>query len=153
MRTVFRGGTLFDGTGAPPASADVVVEDGRFVDVGAGLDGDVAIDVSGKALLPGLIDCHVHVVVDHVDMMRHLQEPYSYRFYKIARNLEAILRVGVTTVRDAAGADMGIKQAVADGLINGPRMHIAIALLSQTGGHSDSWMPSGCTLDVIRDNP
>ena len=60
---------------------------------------------------------------------------------------------GVTTVRDAGGADLGIKQAVADGLIPGPRMQISIEMLSQTGGHGDGWMPSGNTLTFILGHP
>lgn len=142
-RTLFLGGSVFDGTGAPPAAADVVVEDGRFVAVGSGLDGDDAIDVTGRTLLPGLFDCHTHVLISHVDVWRHLNTPFSYVFYQAVRNLEATLRVGITTVRDAGGADLGMKQAVADGLIAGPRLRISLTMLSQTGGHGDDWLPSG----------
>jgi imidazolonepropionase-like amidohydrolase len=140
---LFLGGSVFDGTGAPPAAADVVVEDGRFVAVGSGLDGDDAIDVTGRTLLPGLFDCHTHVLISHVDVWRHLNTPFSYVFYQAVRNLEATLRVGITTVRDAGGADLGMKQAVADGLIAGPRLRISLTMLSQTGGHGDDWLPSG----------
>ena len=148
-RILFHGGDVFDGTGTAPAPADVVVHEGRFVDVGSDLDGDVAVDVSGRTLLPGLMDCHVHVVIDHVDVVRHLATPFSYRFYVAQRNLARILDCGITTIRDAAGADLGMKQAVADGLIRGPRMFVALALLSQTGGHGDGWLPSGACLDIL----
>jgi N-acyl-D-aspartate/D-glutamate deacylase len=57
-RTLLRGGLVFDGTGAPPAEADLLVEDGRILEVGPGLDGDEAVDVGGRHLLPGLFDCH-----------------------------------------------------------------------------------------------
>jgi hypothetical protein len=53
-RTLFSGGRVVDGTGADPAEADVVVEDGRILEIGPSLDGDERVDVSGKALLPGL---------------------------------------------------------------------------------------------------
>jgi imidazolonepropionase-like amidohydrolase len=142
-RTVFRGGLVFDGTGTAPASADVAVEDGRIVDVGTGLDGDEAVECSGKTLLPGLFDCHTHVMVSHIDEWRYVQTPFSYRFYEAARNLGATLRAGITTVRDAGGADLGVKRALEDGLIDGPRMHISIRMLSQTGGHGDDWYPFG----------
>lgn len=142
-RTVFRGGRVFDGTGAPTRDADVLVEDGAIREVGTGLDGDAAVDVSGKTLLPGLFDCHVHVAFSHVDMWRHIQTPFSLRFYEAAQNLAATLRGGVTSIRDAGGADLGVKTAVQSGLIRGPRMQIAIKMLSQTGGHGDGTMPSG----------
>jgi len=141
-RTVFRGGRVFDGT-ATLASADVVVEDGRIVDVGPGLDGDEAVELAGRAVLPGLLDCHTHVVIDRIDFMRELETPFSYWFYVAIENLRKTLAIGITTVRDAAGADLGIKMAVEDGLIAGPRLRIAITALSQTGGHGDGWMPSG----------
>ena len=66
-RTVFTGGRVFDGTGAPLAEADVAIEDGRIVEVGPGLDGDEGVDCSGKALLPGLFDCHVHLASRYED--------------------------------------------------------------------------------------
>jgi imidazolonepropionase-like amidohydrolase len=61
-------------------------------------------------------------------------------------NLRRTLATGITTVRDAGGADLGVRQAVEDGLIAGPRMKIAISMLSQTGGHFDGWM--ACGLDL-----
>jgi len=142
-RTVFRGGRVFDGTGAPPETADLVVEDGRIVDVGPGLDGDEAVELDGRTLLPGFFDCHTHVMVSHIDLWRQVQTPFSYQFYEAAANLLATLRIGITSVRDAGGADLGVKQAVANGLIAGPRMRISIRMLSQTGGHGDDWYVSG----------
>ena len=53
------------------------------------------------------------------------------------------LRERVVAARDAGGADLGIQRAVDDGLIDGPRMRIAITVLSQTSGHGDGWLPSG----------
>jgi imidazolonepropionase-like amidohydrolase len=149
MRTLFAGGRVFDGTGAPFADADVAVEDGRIVEVGSGLDGDELIDVSGMSLLPGLFDCHTHVTLSHIDIWRLLQTPFSYRFYEAIRNLEATLRIGITTVRDAGGADLGLKQAVEDGLVRGPRLQISITMISQTGGHGDGWMPSGSRVQLF----
>src|SRR5918911_1132642 len=108
VRTVFSGGRVFDGTGSPPREADVVVEDGRIVDVGASLDGDESVAVAGRCLLPGLFDCHTHVAFSTLDLMKRLETPFSYRFYEAARNLLRTLRLGITTVRDAGGADLGI---------------------------------------------
>src|SRR5580692_12954537 len=147
-RTVLYGGRVFDGTGSPVADGDVAFEDGRIVAVGTGLDGDDGVDVAGCTLLPGLFDCHVHVTSSGTDFLRRLQQPFSYQFYEAARNLAATLDCGITTVRDAGGADLGIQRAVEDGLIDGPRMRIAITILSQTAGHGDGWLPSGVVLDV-----
>ena len=83
-RRVFRGGNVFDGTGAGPAPADVAVEDGRIVDVGPGLDGDEAVDLTGTTLLPGLFDCHVHVAVSHLDAARISRTPTSVRILETA---------------------------------------------------------------------
>jgi imidazolonepropionase-like amidohydrolase len=157
MRTLFTGGKVFDGTGGEVATGDVLIEDGRIVEVGTGLDGDESVDVGGKTLLPGLFDCHVHPLMSQLDLMRNFQTPFSYKYFKCAENLETTLRLGITTIRDAGGSDLGIKQAVQDGLINGPRMHISIVMLSQTGGHGDSWMPCGAhvsprTVDPGRPN-
>jgi len=142
-RTVFRGGLVFDGSGAPPEPADLVVEEGRIVDVGPGLDGDEAVELDGRTLLPGLFDCHTHVMLSHIDLWRQVQTPFSLQFYEAAANLLATLRVGITSIRDAGGADLGVKEAVAKGLIPGPRMRISIRMLSQTGGHGDDWYVSG----------
>ncbi|WP_134731198.1 metal-dependent hydrolase family protein [Amycolatopsis nivea] len=152
-RTLFTGGTVFDGTGSAPAPADVVVEDGRIVEVGTGLDGDRAVDCAGAMLLPGMFDCHVHVTVSDLGLLQRVQKPFSYQFYEAARNLWTTLKLGITTVRDAAGADLGIKQAVADGLIPGPRLEIAIGLISPTGGHGDGWMPSGHCVPLSLPHP
>jgi imidazolonepropionase-like amidohydrolase len=152
-RVLFAGGRLFDGTGAAPEAADVVVEDGRFAAVGSGLDGDEVVDCSGATLLPGLFDCHVHVMISSVDPVRIAQTPFSYPFYQAVGNLRATLDAGITTVRDAGGADLGLKRAVEDGLVAGPRMQISIAMVSQTGGHGDGWMPSGVELGLLVPHP
>ena len=141
-RVVLRGGRVFDGTGADPAWADVAVDDGRIVGLGTGLDGDEEIDVRDRTILPGLFDCHTHVTLTNVDLWGAVQRPFSLQFYEAARNLQATLAIGITTIRDAGGADLGIKQALAEGLIAGPRMQISIVMLSQTGGHGDDWFPS-----------
>jgi imidazolonepropionase-like amidohydrolase len=150
-RTLFHGGELFDGTGAEPRAADVVVEHDRIVSVGAAGtgDGDDSVDLAGHTLLPGLFDCHVHVVFSGFDVLRALQQPFSYRFFLAAQNLETTLRAGVTSVRDAAGADAGVKRAVEDGLVAGPRLQISIDMLSQTGGHGDEHFPCGFNVPLL----
>ena len=152
-RIVFRGGRLFDGSGTDPAPADVAVEGERIVAVGRGLDGDRAVDVTGRTLMPGLFDCHVHVTVSRFDPWRQLNTPFSLQFYEAGRNLAATLRAGITTVRDAGGADLGIKQAVERGLIAGPRLQLSLAMLSQTGGHGGCWYPAGVEVPFFVPHP
>lgn len=152
-RTVLHGGLVFDGTGSAPARADVVISGGRIVAVGTGLDADAGVDVTGQTVLPGLFDCHVHVTSSGVDVMQRLNQPFSYEFFAAARHLRDTLATGVTTVRDAGGADAGLRQAVVDGLVTGPRMLIAISIIGQTGGHSDGWLPSGCDLPFAQPHP
>jgi imidazolonepropionase-like amidohydrolase len=151
-RLVLGGGVVFDGR-SEPSPADVCIQDGRIVDVGARLDGDERLDVGGHVLLPGLFDCHTHVMLSTVDHWRILQQPFSYQFYEAARNLAATLDVGITTARDAGGADMGVKRAQADGLIRGPRLQISVRMVSQTGGHGDDWFASGVEVPLFARHP
>jgi imidazolonepropionase-like amidohydrolase len=142
-RTLFSGGRVFDAVSGEARDADLVIEDGRIVDVGAGLDGDHSVDASGRTLLPGLFDCHTHVAYTHIDTMQAIQTPFSLRFYEAEVNLGKTLDLGITTIRDAGGADLGMKEAVERGIIRGPRMQISLTMISQTGGHGDEWMPFG----------
>ena len=153
VRTVFANGQVFDGSGADPAAADVVVSDGRILDVGPGLDGDEVVDCSGATVLPGLIDAHVHLLFSQVNPMKTLQTPFSYPYYEAVGNMRATLDCGITTVRDAGGSDLGVKEAVANGLVPGPRVQIAVSMLSQTGGHGDGWYPSGCSVSLVQPHP
>lgn len=152
-RILFHGGTLFDGSTSEPSIGDVVVDGGRIVDVGVGLDGDESVDCTGKWLSPGFFDCHVHVTMDGVDLMDRLISPFSLSFYRAAINLKKTLDIGITSIRDAAGADLGVKEAVERGLIPGPRMQIAISMVSQTGGHGDSWEACGAHMPISVPHP
>lgn len=156
MRTVVRSGLVFDGTGTEPFAADVVINNGVIAEVTRDADtrdDDELIDAAGATILPGLIDCHVHVVMSGKDPLAMMQEPFSYQFYAAEQNLRRTLDIGVTTVRDAGGADLGMKQAVADGLIDGPDIVPAITILGQTGGHTDGWTVSGDVLRFIQPHP
>jgi imidazolonepropionase-like amidohydrolase len=94
-------------------------------------------DVAGLVVAPGLIDCHVHVKAWHADLAVVPRRPSSYTALRAAGLLEAMLRRGFTTVRDAGGADAGLAAAVADGTIAGPRLFFCGHAISQTGGHGD----------------
>ncbi|MEE9299016.1 MAG: amidohydrolase family protein [Acidimicrobiia bacterium] len=152
-RTVFANGKIFDGTGSPLAVGDVAVAGGRIVEVGSDLDGDEAVDLGGRALLPGFYDCHVHVMFDNVDIWGIMQKPFSLNFYEATHALRRTLATGITSVRDAGGADLGVKTAVERGLIPGPRMQISLTMISQTGGHGDGWLPSGMHYSLMATHP
>ena len=152
-RTLFSGGLVYDGTTAMPSEGDVVVEDGRIVEVGTDLDGDESVDCSGGYLSPGFFDCHVHVTMDAPSQMQLIETPFSLQFYSAAANLKKTLDIGITSVRDAGGADQGIKEAVLRGLIPGPRMQLSIIMLSQTGGHGDDWSICGADAPFFVPHP
>lgn len=151
--TILRGGNIFDPTGLDVKRADVAIEDGRISDVGQDLTHGEIVDVAGMTILPGLIDCHVHATMSGTDVMQRLHQPFSYQFFQAAQNLSDTLDCGITTVRDAGGADQGVQQAVEDGLIDGPRMQISVTILSQTGGHGDGWLPSGMSSETVVPHP
>jgi imidazolonepropionase-like amidohydrolase len=88
--------------------------------------------------MPGLIDAHVHVAaVDGNTAEQHRVHPPSLIVAKALRRIEQCLAQGFTTVRDAGGADYGLREAVASGLYPGPRLLVSGRALSQTGGHGD----------------
>jgi imidazolonepropionase-like amidohydrolase len=149
-RTVIQGGQVFDSTDGSASVADVVIEGDRVVDVGTSLDGDEAIDATGHAVYPGFIDCHVHFMVDgDLDPMSSVYTPFSLNFYLAAERMARTLAIGVTTVREAGGSDLGMKTAQQRGFAPGPDMQISITILSQTGGHGDSWQPCGAHMPAI----
>ncbi len=156
MNTVlFHQGTVLDGTGAAPALADVLVRDGRVVEIGVGLEASAeeVVDCTGCTVLPGIFDCHVHVLFDQINLLRMLQTPFSYPYYQAVHHLAATLRTGVTWVRDAGGADLGVAEAVRQGLIVGPRMQVALTMISQTGGHGDGVQPCGVDVPLFGEHP
>ncbi|GAA1179414.1 amidohydrolase family protein [Ornithinimicrobium humiphilum] len=152
---LFRGGTVLDGTGAAPSTGDVHVVDGRVAQVGTdlGVEADQVVDCTGATVLPGLFDCHVHFMFEQPDLMRVLQTPFSLPFFQAAHRMRATLETGITWVRDAGGADLGVAEAVRRGLTPGPRMQIAINMLSQTGGHGDDWHVCGAVLGLMSTHP
>lgn len=152
-RTVLTGGLVLDGTGADPAVADVVIRGDRVVEVGPGLDGDVGVDCSGHLITPGLIDCHVHFMADGDFSPNTIANtPFSTNFFLAAERMSRTLACGITTVREAGGTDLGVKEARDRGLIAGPRMQLSITILSQTGGHGDSWTVCGAHLPGLMDD-
>ena len=119
---------------------DVLVEDGVVAKLGTRLrapEGASVYDLRGLWLMPGVFDCHLHLASSTMDERELLDTPASYSTLETAVNLRKTLNAGVTFARDAGGADAGIKRAIEDGLVPGPRLQVSIQLLSQTGGHGD----------------
>ena len=106
------------------------------------------VDVTGKWMLPGFIDCHVHLSNADAerDPLRRATLPKSYLHLSMVQSARVTLQAGVTTVRDLGGADLGMKMAIDQGIIDGPRMLIAVTPISVTGGHGDACYPSGLDL-------
>ena len=95
------------------------------------------VDLGGRVLMPGLIDAHVHVVAAMADLAANAMQPNSLAALRAAQVMGAMLLRGFTTVRDVGGADRGLVEAQAMGVVPGPRLVISGKALSQTGGHCD----------------
>ncbi len=151
MTLAITNGTVIDGRGGDPFMGTIIIEDeritasGRQEQVTIPRDATV-IDAMGGSILPGLIDCHVHFLLEYPDIMRGLITQPSLRLLQAIPRMRATLEAGVTTVRDAAGSPAGLKIAVERGIVAGPRMQIAVSMISQTGGHGDGFYP--CCVDT-----
>lgn len=99
--------------------------------------GAIQVDLKGETLMPGLVDCHAHVVASEVNLDKNASLPNSLIAFNAMEIMKGMLLRGFTTVRDLGGADIGLQQAVDTGLIQGPRLMICGKGFSQTGGHSD----------------
>ncbi|MGW1006326.1 amidohydrolase family protein [Streptomyces sp. NPDC002520] len=143
---------IIDGTGAEPVTgAELVAIDGRIAYVGPQREQLPAehravrtVDAGGRTILPGFFDCHVHVSMSIEDgLAAQFADAGSYATLKTAQRLRSTLDAGVTTIRDLGGLDNGFKRALANGLVTGPRAHLAVGVISPTGGHVDFALPNG----------
>ena len=145
--------TIIDGSGRDPVpNGTVVIENDRITSVGARIDPPrdaEVIDAGGGTVMPGMIDCHVHLYGKVVGIMERQALPASLQLFHGAKNAKRTLDSGFTAVRDAGGSPAGFKMAIEQGLIPGPRMRVAVTHFSQTGGHGDQTMPSGAKLGGI----
>lgn len=158
MVTVFQNAKVFDGVRFLPGRRDVVVDGGVIVGVtessqGSHDAGDTHIDCTTKTLIPGVIDCHVHLTSAGAGNTSAFHDPFSLQFYNSVDHMERTLKGGVTTVRDAGGTDLGAKVAVETGVIRGPRLSIAVNIMSQTGGHGDFHLVSGAESPFMAPHP
>lgn len=146
MKQALRHVRVIDGLGGVIERGTVLVEDGRIVSVGEERKvsvpkGAVTFDCRGLSLLPGLIDCHVHLCLGgDADVARTLREEApALTLLKAARFARLTLEAGVTTIRDLGARDHSIfalKQAIDQGLTPGPRIVAAGLVICMTGGHA-----------------
>jgi len=152
--TVIRAGLLIDGSGREPVSPAVVVVEGeRVAAVGRPEEvrippGSVIYDAGNRTVMPGLIDSHVHITGSgEANWMETIKYTIPYTTLRAAVNARVTLEAGITSIRDAGanwGIDVGLKRAINEGLVPGPRMVVSGPGLSITGGHGDpanGWPP------------
>jgi imidazolonepropionase-like amidohydrolase len=157
VQVLFRNARVFDGDSEVLREGfDVQVADGLIRRIAPRLEANEPVDVvdcTGRVLMPGLIDAHVHVYAAGLNFTRIAQSPFSYLAHFAARFMRASLDRGFTTLRDVGGADVGLASALREGLLdNAPRLFYGGRAISQTGGHGD-FRPGdhgcGCHIDSL----
>ena len=154
MPTAVFADALYDPATAETARpAAVLIDAGRVVAAGprnrVHVPADAArIDADGLTLLPGLVDCHVHLCVQGTGIVlgESLASPPSLTLLNAVAACRSTIEAGFTTVRDAGATPAAVRMAVERGYFPGPRMLLAIQILSQTGGHADQHFPCGVDL-------
>lgn len=148
--SLIHNGTLIDGNGNSPIdNAVILIKDNLVVYAGSEdslklpSDNIRRIDAEDGYLLPGFIDTHMHIMEEGFKLEENIFTPLSLYFYRAVKNMRLTIDAGVTTIRDAGLADFGVKSAVDQDLVIGPRMQISIMPLSISGGHFDQWLKSG----------
>lgn len=148
-RILFKGATLIDGTGKEPVeNAFLLVEEDRIAATGISAENlvgkyDEVMDLSGKYLMPGMMNCHTHVVMEPVaDMQSFARDQTSVTHAaRGVANLQKLLRSGTTFIRDMGApyaADLGLKRCMKEGVFKGPDMFCSGKMITMTGGHG--WM-------------
>jgi imidazolonepropionase-like amidohydrolase len=146
---VLRNTAVLGPTGHFDGPVDVLVEEGIIRAIGAALPtGQLPThDLDGAVLVPGFFDCHLHVSMSSTDPLELMQTPLSLWALRGAENARRTVAAGFTSARDAGGADTGFRTAISRGIVPGPRLQLAIVLLSATGGHADGYL-SGPGIDA-----
>jgi imidazolonepropionase-like amidohydrolase len=150
---VFVGARLLDGRSQDAIADGVLVTDENGRIVAAGPAAAVAVpkdaecvEAAGLTILPGIIDCHVHLALRLEPLHDQVQRSPTDLVVRALQAGREFLEAGVTTVRDAGYTPAGIKRAFASGAFPGPRTQVSCQPLSQTGGHGDDWTPSGAVM-------
>lgn len=142
---LFRNVQVWDAHRPEPSESEVLVEAGLIRDVSdrpIRSESARVVDGRGGILMPGLIDCHVHVTLSDVNIRKLADIPLTMMTALAARNMRETLMRGFTTIRDCGGADRGLADTVERGLFKGPRIFVSGRTLTQTGGHGDFRTPT-----------
>lgn len=138
--TIIKNANIFDGKSDTLIKGkDVLVKNNLIHEVGVALkaEGAKIIDAKGKTLMPGLHDMHTHMTIfREISHTRNSISPLAHGAIA-AKRAEGMLLNGYTTVMDVGGAAAYLKPLIEQGIVNGPRIHSAEALISQTSGHGD----------------
>lgn len=149
--TVFINASVLDSDhGALLPDRTVVVEGDRIKEVSDGRVGQTdaeVVDLRGQVLMPGLIDCHVHVTVVDSDVWGMSEWSPAYVTARATAVMSGMLRRGFTTVRDVGGCDSGLARAVEEGYFEGPRILYCGKMFSQTGGAGEWRSPDRIAYD------
>ncbi len=133
-----RNALIFNGESPDLLEGSITVREGRITSVGKdNEETGTVLDAGGRTVIPGLIDAHFHAYALSLTSYKNETGPLSYSALTGARRLEAALGRGFTAVRDVAGGDIGLANAIEEGLYRGPRYFFTGPALSQTGGHGD----------------
>jgi imidazolonepropionase-like amidohydrolase len=161
MATIFRNGNVIVGTGEVIEKGAVAVNGNMisFVRPTKGIKPsrkDEVFDISGKSILPGFIDAHVHLCLDGSPdpMTSLLKDSTPQLTLKAAHHARQILDAGVTTIRDMGGrdyVDLAIRDGVESGLLQGPRMICSGRVICMTGGHGWQFGREADGTDEIRE--
>lgn len=136
---------LFDGKNLRlREDVDILIENGKIAGLpprGQGPAESERIDCGGRAVIPGLIDSHWHSTLTSVSELTALTADPAYLHLVAAREAGATLLRGFTTIRDPGGPSFGLKRAIDEGIVAGPRIFPSGAMISQTSGHGDFRLP------------
>lgn len=136
-------GNIIDGTGEKPFKGIILIEDKKITKIWKKPEVKIpedakTIELENGTILPGLIDCHVHLTGSRtIDFMKASLEPIAVKAARLVSDLSKLIDAGFTTIRDVGGLGIYMKRVIEEGEIKGPRILAAGKLLSQTGGHGD----------------
>jgi imidazolonepropionase-like amidohydrolase len=141
---------------SPMAGTSVLIDGGRVVAVGPGdafPDDVVRIDATGKTVLPGLIDAHIHLAQWGQNLLENRARTVPYLVARTVASMREVLSAGCTGVRDCGGLDAGLRDAVAEGLIDGPRIATSVTIISPTDGLIDPVTAQGISSPTLTSIP